>query len=267
MCGAGLTPAVASLRCASGHSFDVARQGYVNLLTGNAPAGLGDSVEMVDARSAFLEAGHFDPLVRGVAEMAADATRGVAGAVVDVGAGTGRYPAATLDLLPGRAGLALDGSRFAARRAARAHPRMGAVVCDAWRRLPIRDGVAAVVLDVFAPRNGAETARTLATGGSLIVATPTARHLEELVDPLRLLTVDELKQERLRAELAPHLHRDGASLVEQEMMLDRGAVAHLVAMGPSARHTDPAELERAIAGLGDPAAVTLSVTVSRWRRG
>ena len=90
--------------------------------------------------------------------------------------------------------------------------------------------------------------------------------MRELVGPLGLLSVDERKDERLLAELGPHLDRAGATLLEREMRLDRAAVGALVAMGPSARHADPAELDRAIAGLGDPAAVTLSVTVSRWRR-
>src|SRR5688572_20694208 len=121
------------------------------------------------------------------------------GCILDLGAGTGWYLARVLERLPGRQGLALDLSKHALRRAARAHPRIGAVACDAWAPLPLRDGVAALVLSVFAPRDGAEIARVLRPGGALVVVTPTDRHLEPLVSKLGLLTVDERKEERIDA--------------------------------------------------------------------
>jgi 23S rRNA (guanine745-N1)-methyltransferase len=55
------------------------------------------------------------------------------GLVVDVGAGTGHHLAAVLDALTAHHGVALDVAKAAARRAARAHPRAAAVVCDVWR--------------------------------------------------------------------------------------------------------------------------------------
>ena len=65
----------------------------------------------------------------------------------------------------------------------------------------MRDGVAAVVLSVFAPRNGEEMARILAPGGALVAVTPTTRHLYELVGPLGLLSVPDDKEDRLDAQL------------------------------------------------------------------
>jgi 23S rRNA (guanine745-N1)-methyltransferase len=90
-CGAGLT-LDGQVRCARGHGFDVARQGYVNLLSGKASVS-GDSAEMVAARAAFLDAGHYAPIMRAVAAAAGPAT----GCVADLGAGTGHYLAAVLD--------------------------------------------------------------------------------------------------------------------------------------------------------------------------
>jgi 23S rRNA (guanine745-N1)-methyltransferase len=52
---------------------------------------------------------------------------------VDAGAGTGYYLREVLNALEAASGVALDASRSAAQRAARAHPRVGAVVCDIWR--------------------------------------------------------------------------------------------------------------------------------------
>ncbi|HMH39318.1 MAG TPA: hypothetical protein VK584_20490, partial [Streptosporangiaceae bacterium] len=195
-----------------------------------------------------------------VAEVAPPAA--AAGCVADVGAGTGYYLAAVLDRLPGLAGLALDASKFAARRAARAHPRIGAVTCDAWLTLPVADSAAVVVLNVFAPRNGAELRRILNPAGRLIVVTPDRDHLAELTGPLGLLAVDRRKDERLSGTLSPFFTL--ASRHERRVLLslDRHAAGLLVAMGPTAWHAEPAVLAARIRQLPDPAPVTVAVTVS-----
>src|SRR4051812_8264823 len=236
VCGDALGEAGGALRCAAGHSFDIARQGYVNLVPGRA-----DTPEMVEARDAFLRAGHFRPLSTALAEEAKVVERGV---VLDVGAGTGHHLAAVLDALPGARGIAVDASPAALRRAARAHERAAAIGADAWKPLPLRDGLASIVLSVFAPRNASEMARVLAPrkgaahGGALIAVTPTTRHLHELVGPLGLLSVPDDKVDRLDAQLAGHLELAERRRVEHAMFLTRDECAQLVRMGPSAWHLD-----------------------------
>lgn len=264
-CRGALREDADAVRCPRGHAFDVARQGYLSLLPGDAQTATGDSAAMVAARESVLVEGTLDAVTEAVAG-AAERSTGPAGAVVDLGAGTGHHLAAVLDRLPGRAGLALDLSRHALRRAARAHPRIGAVCADTWRPLPVRDGVAALALCVFAPRNGAETARILAPGGALVVLTPTAAHLVELVDALGLLTVEPGKQERLRDQLEPWLVETGREEVERTLLLDRLRVAALAAMGPSARHLDPSAVKGRIAALPDPLEVSLAVRVQVFER-
>jgi 23S rRNA (guanine745-N1)-methyltransferase len=124
-----------------------------------------------------------------------------------------------------------------------------------WRGLPVRDGVAAAVLCVFAPRNAAEMRRILARSGVIVVVTPTPRHLAELVEPLGLVRVDERKPERLAASLGEPVR---VREVEEEMRLSREDVAALVAMGPSAHHVDAERVAR-------PAVATLSVHVAVYR--
>lgn len=266
-CGEALTSVAGSLICANGHAFDVARQGYVNLLPGDAKAGSADTSAMVRARDAFLGSGHFAPIERAIAQVASRLlAEGPEGCVVDVGAGTGRYLAQVLDEAPARVGLALDISKFAARRAAKAHSRIGAVVCDAWCRLPVLTGSAALLLDVFAPRNGEEFARVLAPGAALVVVTPTERHLIELIGPLEMLTVGPRKSERLAESLATCFRRVDVIHLEVPMTLRRSDVASVVGMGPSARHVDPATLAARIAALPEPLTVTLSVLVSEFRK-
>jgi 23S rRNA (guanine745-N1)-methyltransferase len=180
-----------------------------------------------------------------------DAPRGDAtgGCIIDVGAGTGYYLAGVLDWLPDRIGLALDLSKFALRRAARAHERIGAVACDTWQGLPVRDGCAALVLDIFAPRNPAEFRRVLEAGGRLIVVAPTRRHLCELVPTLRLLNVDERKQERLDEKLAADFVLVSSTLYEESLALLPDEIVTLVGMGPSAHHVHGEELDRRVTGL------------------
>lgn len=266
-CGGSLESTGPTLRCPSGHSFDIARRGYVNLLPGDAVTGTADTPSMVAARAAFLERGHYAPLARALAGAASRQVPAGQGCVVDAGAGTGYYLAAVLDRLPGRSGLALDISKHAAARAARAHARIGAAVTDTWRQLPVRDEAADLVLDVFAPRNAAEFARILRPKGVLLVVTPTERHLGELVGMLGLLTVDERKQERLSLAFA-----DGFSLVEANdlewtLALSPADVRSAVQMGPSARHVAASVLEEKTRGLETPVTATASVTVTEYRRG
>ena len=264
-CAGPLTRSGGSVTCPNGHAFDVARSGYLSLLPGDAKLGSADTAEMVAAREAFLEAGHFEGLAEALGEEAERALGGEAGSaprpdcILDLGTGTGWYLARLLDRLPGRTGLAVDLSKHALRRAARAHTRIAAVACDAWRPLPVRDDAAALVLSAFAPRNGPEIARVLQPGGALLVVTPTERHLAELVEELGLLTVDQRKDERLAATLDAHL--DLERRVEREWTLDLAPadVANAVAMGPSARHVGPRET-------GSGAAVTASLAISTYRR-
>ena len=107
-----------------------------------------------------------------------------------------------LAALPGRAGICLDLSKPALRKAARAHPRAVAVGSDVWRRFPVADGSAAVVLSVFGPRNPAETIRVLGPAGIFLLVTPAPEHLAELVGPLGLLSVDAAKPQRVAAATA-----------------------------------------------------------------
>jgi 23S rRNA (guanine745-N1)-methyltransferase len=248
------------LRCAQGHSFDVAKQGYVNLVPGN-----GDSAEMVEAREAFLGAGHFRRLTGALVEEALGVV--ARGAVVDVGAGTGHHLAYVLAAPPERLGIALDTSTAALRRAARIHPRAAAVGADAWKPLPLRDGVAALVLSVFAPRNADEIARVLAPGGSLLAVTPTTRHLAELVGPLGLLSVPDEKEDRLDAQLAGGFELASRRAVEHSMFLTRDEMSQLVRMGPSAWHVDEQSVAERLAAVPEPTTVTMSVTLSRYVRG
>ena len=265
VCGAVLTADDdgAALRCTAGHLFDRARQGHITLLPPGHRPPSGDSAEMVADRTAFLDAGHYAGISEALAAAVAAGER--PRTVLDLGGGTGHHLSHVLDRAPDAVGVLLDSSRYAARRAARAHPRALAVVADSWARWPVRDGVLDRVLVVFAPRNGPETARVLRPDGRLVVVTPAADHLGELIGPLGLLRVDPDKTARLAATLEPHLEPVAHSGHREELELSRAAVATLVGMGPHARHLTRDGLATALATLPEPVRVTVAVEIAAYR--
>jgi 23S rRNA (guanine745-N1)-methyltransferase len=265
VCGAGFALTGPALRCASGHSFDVARQGYVNLMPGTARPGTADTAEMVADRAAFLGAGHYEPLASAVSDLAAKAA-GQRPVVLDAGAGTGYYLASVLERLgTGAVGLALDVSVRALRRAARAGPGIGAVAWDTWQPFPVRSGTVSVVLNIFAPRNGPEFRRVLHPGGTLLVVTPAPGHLAELATAAGLISVDEHKDERLAATLGPYFTATDRRDLPVPLRLTHADAARLAAMGPSAWHTTPAGTRARLAPLPEPLPVTAAFTLTTYR--
>ncbi|AEV88645.1 rRNA methyltransferase [Actinoplanes sp. SE50] len=233
-----------ALRCPLGHSFDMARQGYVDLSAGRLPH-TGDSAEMIADRAGFLAAGHYRFIAEALAATTADHRDihdqdqlGVRREplILDAGTGTGDYLAHVLDACPTTLGVGLDVSKPALRRAARAHPRAAAVLADLWRPLPVADAAATVILNVFAPRNGSEFHRVLRPDGRLLVVTPAADHLRELVDEHGLLRVDPDKAARVSGSLDDHFRPVGATTHRHTMRLDAAAARTLIGMTPSARH-------------------------------
>ncbi len=264
VCGGPLAARDSALRCPRGHAYDIARQGYINLDTGGGRPHQADTAAMIAARESFLGQRHYAPIAGAVSGLAHRLEPAAPGIVLDLAGGTGYYLAAVLAALPGRAGICLDLSKPALRKAARAHPRVIAVGSDVWRRFPLADGSAAIVLSVFGPRNLAETIRVLDPAGIFLLVTPGPRHLAELVGPLGMLSVDAAKPERVAAATAGLRQLAGQPL-SYPVRLGHAAVHDLVSMGPSAYHIAPAQRRDRIAALPDPLTVTVDVTVGAYR--
>src|ERR1700722_848970 len=135
VCLRPLTPGVGALTCLRGHRHDVARGGYITLFATSVSHPVGDDAGMVAARAIVERAGHFKPLTAALAETAGAVACDGTSVVLDLGAGTGHHLAGVLGALPRARGVALDASRPAARRAARAHGSIAAVRGDVWRRI------------------------------------------------------------------------------------------------------------------------------------
>ena len=147
VCGAALAPQGAAWRCVQGHCFDVARQGYVNLLTVTQKHSRhpGDTREMVAARRAFLDAGWYAPIAKTLADLVRRFCPEAA-SVLDAGCGEGYY-LSQLGWVPERWGI--DISRDAVRYAA-ARDRSAHWLTATAAHLPFADGGFDCVLSMFA---------------------------------------------------------------------------------------------------------------------
>ena len=221
--------------CSNLHSFDVAHQGHLNLAAGREPANA-DTATMLDARARVQASGLFGFLFRAMDEQVP--LSGVE-TMLEVGAGTGHYLAHLVEARPSARGIALDVSRAAAKRAARAHLRVASVVADVWRGLPVRTGSIDVVLCVFAPRNPAEFARVLRPSGRLVVVTPTPAHLAGLRQRYGLLGIEDDKQSRLFGTMADRFTREQTATCNKQATIAAPVVDDLIRMGPNAFHDPP----------------------------
>lgn len=241
-----------TLACPAGHRYDAAKQGYFNFLTGKGTNFLEDTSPMVLAREAFQNRGHYAPLAAELAALVAAHHPADQLDIIDAGAGTGYYLGEILDRHPAtrKDALAMDISRFAMRRAAKL-PDTLAVVWDVWREIPSRDESRDVVLNCFAPHNTAQFRRVLRPQGLCLIVTGAADHLEEVREPLDMLSIAGGKQEALvekfGTEQLAHLRSRN---LRYAMELDPEDLFNLAFMGPAGHHLSPEVLRAKAASLG-----------------
>lgn len=175
ICGRTLLWQGKSCRCENNHSFDVARQGYVNLLAVQQKHSLhpGDTREQVLARRAFLDTGAYGPLLESILQLLRD--HHARGPVLDVGCGEGYYGSAVAREL-GAELTGLDISKEAVRCAAGRY-KDALWLCGTAAHLPIGEEEAGLLMSMFALTLPQEFARVLAIGGLFLQVTAREDHL------------------------------------------------------------------------------------------
>lgn len=163
ICNQQLNQADRQYLCPNRHSFDIARQGYVNLLTVQQKHSLnpGDTREQVLSRREFLEAGFYAPIAQVLVETAKEL--GLSGQILDVGCGEGYYSARLADALDASL-TGLDISKEAVRCAA-AKYKGHQWVCGTASHLPVKDGSVGTLTSLFALTLPEEFHRVLAADG------------------------------------------------------------------------------------------------------
>ena len=256
LCSAPLNAVDNGVVCPAGHRFDRARQGYLNLLpvqhkNSRDP---GDNQAMVEARRDFLNAGHYAPVARRLAELAAE--RAPQRWVV-IGCGEGYYTAQLAQALPAADGYALDISREAVKRACRRAPQLTWMVAS-MARIPLADASCQFLASVFSPLDWLEAKRLLSPSGGLMKVGPTSGHLMELRERL----YDEVREYTDDKHLA--LVPEGMALAHSETLefklhLERPQDrANLLAMTPHGWRAS-AERRAAVIEQAEPFEVSVSM--------
>lgn len=245
--GCPLVPGEKTWRCENGHSFDVARQGYVHLLPVQKKRSLdpGDSKEMVAARQRFLNAGFYKEIAEALSDLALEALPvEEIGSVLDAGSGEGYY----LRHLSARAGdnslalIGVDISKWAVLAAAKQDKRTRWAV-GSNANLPILPESLDLLLCLFGFPVYSEFARVLKPGGKVIQVDAGADHLREL----REIIYPELKPPADTEMVDPEGFRtlDSTVLRFPLSLPNQESIADLLAMTPHLYRANSEGLEKA----------------------
>lgn len=242
-------------RCTAGHTFDVAREGYVNLLPAHHKHSKdpGDRPESLQARRAFLDAGHYAPLRAALVERLS-ALRPTS--LLDIGCGEGYYTAAMAAQAATTVGL--DIAKPAIRLAAKRHSGITWVV-GSGARLPVASESVDVICTLFTPLHEAEMARVLRPGGRVLMVTPDATHLHDLRAAL-FDVVEPHEPDKFRKGFEPLFDSTDQQAIRYPLALSPRDVKLLLEMTPYAWKARPerrAELEAREAGLQTEAAFSI----------
>lgn len=175
ICGEILKKDGTAWQCASRHSFDIARQGYVNLLPVQQKHSMhpGDTRQQVAARRAFLDGGFYAPIAEALVHAAKRA--GASGPILDVGCGEGYYSASLAQALNAEL-VGLDISKEAVRCAAGRY-KNAHWLCATASRLPVADRSAGIVMSLFALTMAGEFRRVLRDDGVFFQVLAAEDHL------------------------------------------------------------------------------------------
>lgn len=234
LCRQPLKAEGAQWRCGQDHSYDQARQGYLNLLlvqhkNSRQP---GDTPAMLECRRAFLDAGHYQPVSDAINRVFTDQAPG---ALLDMGCGEGYYTARLAEALPGTSLGGLDISKDAIIKACRRNRTVRWMVAST-ARLPVADTSVDALLCVFSPWSWDECLRTLRPGGRVLLVGPHSDHLLQL----RAGLYDEIHDtpDMLRG-LPEALQVVSDDVLRYPLQLNEFDMANLIGMTPHGLRSSP----------------------------
>lgn len=248
VCGGALREDGNTCRCPSGHSYDRAKSGYINLLMSQNKKEKrhGDDKAMVQARTRFLEAGHYRPLLDALLDIV-KACAPKSFILLDLGCGEGFYSDHICRAMTshGRSVsvLGVDISKEAVKAYSRRSRDAELAVASSFK-LPIADGSCDVILSVFAPFSPSEVQRTLAPGGVFLRAYPLENHLLSM----KKLVYEQVYANKLPDRELPGLALDRSHTVRYTLHLDnREEIQSLFMMTPYFYKTSRPGQERLLA--------------------
>lgn len=235
VCRASLEVQHKSLVCSKGHRFDMAKEGYINLLPVNKKKSKdpGDNKEMMLARRSFLDAGHYEFLSRRVGELALQYAKD-SQQVLDLGCGEGYYTQRLQQSLsssnPDVQVYGLDISRSALRYAAKRYGDIHFSVASSYD-MPFADGAFDLMLRIYAPSKPEELARVMAEQGIFITVSAGKMHHYAI----KQMIYDEPRFHEAKGEILPGFERIHQENLTSQLRLPAGdMVLHFLEMTPYA---------------------------------
>lgn len=208
ICNSNLELAGQSMICPSRHTFDIAKQGYLNLLMKKKTFDNYDKISF-QSRKIILEKGYYNHVLEVVAELLRSTESCTS--VLDVGCGEGFY-SRKLSAITGKDIVAFDISKESVQIAAKAdlEHHVSWFVGD-LSDLPIADSAIDCILNIFTPANYGEFQRVLSDNGMLIKVVPGSDHLIEF----RRLVRDHLRNKDFSNEQVVECFQDNFSLISR----------------------------------------------------
>lgn len=229
ICREALTLVDKTWRCDAQHSYDVAKQGYVNLhvVQHKHSKNPGDTVQSVEARRAFLEAGYYQPLQQAVVDriQALNVER-----ILDIGCGEGYYTSAMQAVVQQCIGV--DIAKNAVQVAAKRNAQVTWVV-GTGAVLPVLSESMDLCSSLFSPIPEQEILRVLKDRGYLLVVTPAQQHLYAMREAL-FDQVNPHVPEKFVKQLEQNFELVDQQVVDAPLNLDTAALTQLIAMTPYA---------------------------------
>lgn len=227
-------------RCASNHSYDVAKQGYVNLhvVQHKHSKNPGDTPESVQARRAFLSAGFYAPLQQAVVKLIRELR---IENLLDIGCGEGYYTDAMQAEVLQCVGV--DIAKNAIQVAAKLNKEVTWVV-GTGAVLPVVDASIHLCTSLFSPIPEQEILRVLKDHGYLMVVTPATEHLYAMREAL-FEEVNPHEPGKFVEQLSSHFDLVQEHVIDAPMLLQQQDLKHLIAMTPYAYKAKP-ELRQAL---------------------
>lgn len=247
-CHLPLTASDRTWSCSNGHSYDQARQGYLNLLlvqhkNSRQP---GDTPAMLAHRQAFLDGGYYQPVSDRVNELLGTEDPR---SILDMGCGEGYYTDRLARAIPTADCAGLDISKEAIIKACRRNRGIRWLVGSS-ARLPVADASVDAALCIFSPWSWQECLRVLRPGGRLLLVGPHADHLLSLRQQLYDSVHDTPE---LIRNLPPELQIVDDQVLRYPLELSAEALADLIGMTPHGWRSRPerqqALLESGLSGL------------------
>jgi len=241
-----------SFKCANEHTFDLSKDGYLNLLLVNQKSSNmpGDSLEMVNSRRTFLEKGFYSNLSTELSNILSGyliTSKNNDFSILDIGCGEGYYLGNICNTLKDKNisvnYYGLDISKFAISLASKKYKEIFFMVSNINYTLPFINNSFDYILNIFAPHNPSEFNRILSPNGKLIIVVPGINHLTQLRQALGYDISYVEKQEDIINSFKDYFKVINTTEVKNTINIDKESAKSLVKMTPIFWKIDQTKLD------------------------